>query len=104
MMLIVNIRFCQGDNGYCYIPYDYLANTDYCFDVWTIRKLETDDFGQDHWDQDDSTDYREMNDGNDDNDGIIQDFDNDDYFDDGGKEKHIKKSTRRKTFHFSSRR
>jgi hypothetical protein len=58
----------QGDQGYCYIPYDYLANTDYCFDVWTIRKLATDDFGQDHWDNDDSTDYRQANDDDNDND------------------------------------
>ncbi|UJR12702.1 hypothetical protein I4U23_016876 [Adineta vaga] len=72
-----------GDKGYCYIPYDYVANTDYCFDVWTIRKVETDNFGQDHWDQDDSTDYRQMTDDNNDDDddnnnSIIQDFNNND--------------------------
>ncbi len=49
----------QGDQGYCYIPYNYVANPEYCFDVWTIRKVETDDFGQDHLDQNDSIDYRQ---------------------------------------------
>ncbi|CAF1007465.1 unnamed protein product [Adineta steineri] len=63
-----------GDKGYCYIPYDYIANSDYCFDVWTVRKMETDDFGQDHWDQDDSTDYRQMSNDDDYSNSIIQDF------------------------------
>jgi hypothetical protein len=73
----------QGDQGYCYIPYDYLANTDYCFDVWTIRKLATDDFGQDYWDNDDSVDYRQANNNGDDNDNDdnhwIETNDEDDY-------------------------
>ncbi|CAF4046838.1 unnamed protein product [Adineta steineri] len=68
-----------GDKGYCYIPYDYLSNSDYCFDVWTIRKVETENLGQDHWDQDDSTDYRQMDDGsNNDDDRTIEDGDDDD--------------------------
>lgn len=49
----------QGNKGYCYIPYDYMANVDYCFDVWTIYKLA----------HDDSVDYRQVyNDDEDDND------------------------------------
>ena len=41
----------KGDRGYCYIPYDYLANPHFCFDVWMIRQLAKDDFGREHWDQ-----------------------------------------------------
>ncbi len=52
--------------------------------------MATDDFGQDHWDQDDSVDYRQAgNGGNDDDDGnnpSIEDLDIDDNFDDGGKD------------------
>ncbi|CAF2920681.1 unnamed protein product [Rotaria sp. Silwood2] len=45
----------SGDGGYCYIPYDYLTNPDFSFDPWTVRKLETDDMGHEHWDDDDNT-------------------------------------------------
>jgi hypothetical protein len=73
----------QGDQGYCYIPYDYLTNTDYCFDAWTIRKLATDDFGQDNWDNDDSVNYQYANNDydndNDDDDHWIENNDEDDY-------------------------
>lgn len=47
----------QGDQGYCYIPYEYLTNPSLCFDVWTVRQLATDDFGREHWDTDDVIDY-----------------------------------------------
>ncbi|CAF1035104.1 unnamed protein product [Rotaria magnacalcarata] len=46
-----------GDKGYCYIPYGYMTNPDFCFDVWTVRKLTNDDFGQDHWSYDDNDKY-----------------------------------------------
>jgi len=49
-----------GDNGYCYMPYEYLTSTDLCKEAWTIRKLETNDFGQDHWDRNDSINYKLM--------------------------------------------
>ncbi len=26
-----------------------MTNTDLCFDMWTVRKIANDDFGQDHW-------------------------------------------------------
>jgi C1A family cysteine protease len=35
-----------GDNGYCYVPYDYLTNPDYCHDAWTIRRAHNLDFSQ----------------------------------------------------------
>ncbi|CAF3113827.1 unnamed protein product [Rotaria sp. Silwood2] len=69
-----------GDQGYCYIPYDYLANPDLCFDVWTIHQVENDDMGQEHWDNDDYVDYRwRAAENNDDNDDYheIQDIDED---------------------------
>lgn len=50
--------------------------------------METDDFGQDHWDQNDSVDYRQTdNGGNDDDDNYrtIEDLDIDDGISDGGK-------------------
>lgn len=34
-----------------------MTNPDLCFDLWTVRQITNDDFGQDGWDQDDSVDY-----------------------------------------------
>ncbi len=42
-----------GDNGYCFIPYDYLANPDYCFDCWTIRSVSELDFSAEIGSEDD---------------------------------------------------
>ncbi|UJR16844.1 hypothetical protein I4U23_003743 [Adineta vaga] len=46
-----------GDGGYCYIPYDYMTNPDLCFDAWAVRKLSSDDFGREHWDNVDAVNY-----------------------------------------------
>ena len=27
-----------GDKGYCYIPYDYMTDSNLASDIWTIRK------------------------------------------------------------------
>ena len=35
-----------GDQGYCYIPYDYLGNAEYSHDLWTVRKAHDLDFNQ----------------------------------------------------------
>ena len=77
----------QGDKGYCYIPYDYITNENYCFDVWTVRKVATNDFGQEYWDQDDSVDYQQPSDevSGDENDRAIEELDNDDDDDDDSK-------------------
>ena len=31
-----------GDHGYCYIPYEYILNTNYCSDFWIIKKTLND--------------------------------------------------------------
>ncbi|CAF3651412.1 unnamed protein product [Rotaria socialis] len=71
-----------GDKGYCYIPYKYVTNIDYCFDVWTVRQLATDDYGQDHWDNTDSVDYQQSKNSDDENNKddnhVIQNIDEDD--------------------------
>lgn len=28
-----------GENGYCYIPYDYIANTDFCLEAFIIKNI-----------------------------------------------------------------
>lgn len=38
-----------------YIPYDYMTNSAYYFDVWTVRKLEHDGMGHENWDDDENT-------------------------------------------------
>jgi C1A family cysteine protease len=35
-----------GDQGYCYIPYEYLANPRYAHDFWTVRRGKNLDFRQ----------------------------------------------------------
>jgi len=45
-----------GDNGYCYIPYDYIVNPKYNLgDCWRIRQLENVDFDQSTWSDDDES-------------------------------------------------
>jgi C1A family cysteine protease len=39
-----------GDNGYCYIPYDYLANPEFNDgDCWVVRSVSDLDFSEDVW-------------------------------------------------------
>jgi C1A family cysteine protease len=33
-----------GDNGYCYIPYEYMTNTDLCWDCWAIQAVSELDY------------------------------------------------------------
>jgi C1A family cysteine protease len=42
-----------GDRGYCYIPYDYLANPEYCDECWAVRAISDLDFSCDVWVEDD---------------------------------------------------
>ncbi|CAF0820582.1 unnamed protein product [Adineta steineri] len=47
-----------GEQGYCYIPYEYMTNRELCFDAWTIRKLNNPDkFSKQHWDNVDAINY-----------------------------------------------
>lgn len=32
-----------GDNGYCYFPFDFIINQEYCSDFWTVTKIMDDD-------------------------------------------------------------
>ncbi|CAF4774995.1 unnamed protein product, partial [Rotaria sp. Silwood2] len=75
----------SGDGGYCYIPYDYLTNPDFSFDPWTVRKLETDDMGHEHWDDDDSIDYQEDGDDDDDDDDDDEEEEEEEDDDEGGE-------------------
>jgi hypothetical protein len=62
VVLTIEKKICysfQGDQGYCYIHYAYMTDAKYCFDPWTVRQLETDDMGHEHWDEEDSIDYVE---------------------------------------------
>jgi hypothetical protein len=45
-----------GENGYCYIPYDYLMNPKYNLgDSWRIKQLENLDFDQSTWSEDEES-------------------------------------------------
>jgi hypothetical protein len=58
-----------------------MTNPNFCFDVWTIRQLASDDFGQEHWDNDDSINYYQVDedpDDNEENGRAIKQYDNDD--------------------------
>ncbi|CAF3014512.1 unnamed protein product [Rotaria sp. Silwood2] len=52
-----------------------MTNQNLCFDAWTVRQLASDDFGQDHWDNDDSVDYHPVDENsydNNDNNTVIE--------------------------------
>ena len=58
-----------------------MTDPNLCFDVWTVRQLESDDMGgQENWDNDDSVNYRQTdndNDGNEDGQaGTIERYNN----------------------------
>ena len=56
-----------------------MTDEDYCWDLWTVRELETDDMGHEHWDDEDSVDYQSDEDDDDDEgDGAIEDVEEDD--------------------------
>ena len=61
-----------------------MTNAEYCFDAWAIRQIAANDFGRDHWDNDDQINYMDntVNPGTDDYDigEIIEDEDDIDSF------------------------
>ncbi|CAF4539423.1 unnamed protein product, partial [Rotaria sp. Silwood2] len=57
-----------GDEGYCYIPYDYMTNRKLCFEPYTVRQLEADDIGDHDRNYDDDDDRRDHEDSDDDDD------------------------------------
>jgi C1A family cysteine protease len=60
-----------GDQGYCYIPYEYMTNPELCWDCWAIRNVSDLDFTSGVWDDDDEDDdYYDYDE---------DDYDNDDY-------------------------
>ena len=48
-----------GDQGYCYIPYDYMTNSEICGDCWTIRSVTDVDLSEGVW-KDDTSIFSEM--------------------------------------------
>ncbi|TAF64016.1 MAG: peptidase C1 [Cytophagales bacterium] len=45
-----------GDNGYCYIPYNYIINEQYNDgDSWVIKQLDNIEFGEEQWADDDDS-------------------------------------------------
>ena len=74
-------RFSQGSQCVlCYIPCEYMTNTNLCFDAWTVRQIENDDFEQEHWDNDDSDDYEHLDEDSlddEENNTVIEQFEND---------------------------
>ncbi len=48
-----------GDRGYCYIPYDYLADPELCWDCWAIHQVTDLDYSEDIWEEEDETLYDE---------------------------------------------
>lgn len=43
-----------GDNGYCYIPYDYMTHPELCADCWTIKAVSDVDFSEGVWQEEGS--------------------------------------------------
>ena len=47
----------QGDQGYCYIPYDYIGSKRLCNAAHTVTKLEDYDIEVEPWDEEDDVNY-----------------------------------------------
>ncbi|HEY9830232.1 MAG TPA: C1 family peptidase, partial [Stenomitos sp.] len=48
-----------GHKGYCYIPYAYMTNPEYCWDCWKIASVSDLDFTAGVWYEDDENYYEE---------------------------------------------
>ena len=48
-----------GHKGYCYIPYAYMTNPEYCWDCWKIASVSDLDFTAGIWYEDDENYYEE---------------------------------------------
>ncbi|MBM0743837.1 C1 family peptidase [Phormidium sp. CLA17] len=42
-----------GEEGYCYVPYSYMTNPEYCQELWAVRAVSDLDFSQGVWVEDD---------------------------------------------------
>jgi C1A family cysteine protease len=42
-----------GEKGYCYVPYSYMTNPEYCQELWAVRAVSDLDFSQGVWVEDD---------------------------------------------------
>ncbi|UJR16764.1 hypothetical protein I4U23_003664 [Adineta vaga] len=77
-----------GDRGYCYIPYDYIGNSDLCDSAWTVKKLGVATMGNEGWEDEDEEDYledddeEEDDDDEDDDDADIEEVEEEDYDED----------------------
>ncbi|CAF3811357.1 unnamed protein product [Rotaria sp. Silwood1] len=57
LMHYPHLFILYGDKGYCYIPYDYVANLKLRFDAWVIRQFDNDDMDNEHWHFTDAIDF-----------------------------------------------
>ena len=42
-------RLFQGDNGYLYIPYQYMTDPALVYDAFVVKKFSKIELGDDHW-------------------------------------------------------
>ncbi len=42
-----------GEKGYCYVPYSYMTNPEFCQELWAVRAVSDLDFSQGVWVEDD---------------------------------------------------
>jgi C1A family cysteine protease len=79
-----------GDEGYCYIPYAYMTNPDYCRSCWTIRAVTDVDFTSGVWSKDEGDFYYEKADYTEEEDDNEYEYyyedDEDEYEEDGDDE------------------
>jgi len=72
-----------GDRGYCYIPYDYMTNPEYCWDCWTIKGVSELDFTpEEMWYDDDEIDLEDDGEDDDDYDYYEEEYEEEDDEDD----------------------
>ncbi|MCG9884628.1 MAG: C1 family peptidase [Cyanobacteria bacterium] len=78
-----------GDRGYCYIPYGYLSNPEYCWDCWSIQSVSELDFSAEISDEEDEEAFYDEDEEWDEEDGYDdeeEDYEDEDWEDDEEEE------------------
>jgi C1A family cysteine protease len=85
-----------GDRGYCYIPYGYLSNPEYCWDCWSIQSVSELDFSAGIADEEDEEEFYDEDEEWDDEDGYDdedEEYDDEDWEeDDEGESEELEES------------
>jgi hypothetical protein len=56
-VMSLSLMCVKGDKGYCYIPYGYMTNTNWCTSLYTVKQTADDSLGNEQWLMEDEENY-----------------------------------------------